>query len=91
MVILTAQQKEIICRLAMPNKQIGKELGIVTGTVKNRLSCIYKCFLGENSERTSGHSSRIKLLLILLRLGLIQLDELHLGRLRQGEENVWCW
>ena len=89
--LLTRRQRQVLRLAVLSNKEIAHELGISTRRIKEHLTNLYARFLEHDNNGWLGDCKRVRLLLILLWLGLVRLDELHPGRLRQGEENDWCW
>jgi len=73
---LTARERQLLRMLTLPNAQIARELGLAEGTVKNTLSGVYRKVLG---ECRAGENRRVAALRRALQLGLIRLDEIHIG------------
>ena len=75
---LTPRQREMLCLLTLPNKQIAVTLGITTGGVKNRLTGLYRALLGPDPNRRKG--ARIRALTKALVLGLVEMDDIVDGK-----------
>ncbi|MCK5644593.1 MAG: hypothetical protein KAJ19_27595 [Gammaproteobacteria bacterium] len=73
---LTSRQKQVLCLVTHPNRQIASILGISQRIVRRTLASIYKLFgLGYVSQRCK----RIVAVTEALRLGLVTLGEISPG------------
>lgn len=75
---LTERQRQMLCLLTLPNKQIAATLGITTDAVKQRLRRLYRDLLGPDPNRRKG--VRIEALVRALVLGLIEMDDIVDGK-----------
>ena len=82
---LTQRQHQVLCLMALTNREIAALLGISHRTVNNHLNGAYSR-LNINGDTSVG--KRILALQTMLRLGLVTLDEIELPpqRLPTG----WC-
>ena len=74
--ILSHQQRQVLSLAALPNRQIATRLEISEKSVKKHFTRLYSKFLGKDSERVAKDGSRVKLLLLALRLGLVDVEQL---------------
>lgn len=76
--ILTDHQKQILCLITHPNKQIAAILGISRKTVNNDLTNIYQSLHLDHISRAPG-SRRIAAITTALQHDIITLDEISPG------------
>lgn len=75
---LTEQQRQTLCLLTLPNKQMGVVLGLSVGGIKKRLTKLYRDLLGADPNRCKG--ARIKALTKALEMGMIEMDDIVDGK-----------
>lgn len=74
---LTEEERRLVCMLTLPNARIARELNLAEGTVRNALSGVYRKVLGDG--RRAGENRRVAALMRALQLGLVRLNEIHIG------------
>jgi DNA-binding CsgD family transcriptional regulator len=76
---LTERQRMIVCMVTLPNKAIARQLGISRKVVATHFTRVL---------RKLGAENRLQALLIALRRGVVSLDEVHPGDVREKGE-MW--